>query len=127
MFIRKHVRLALTKWLDNKLVFMASTVHGKEPQDKCIRWSNKERSHVTVLRPAAVAEYKRNTGGVDLCDRMIGFYQMSSHTKKWRVCTMLHFVEMSVTNSWIQYRAESQASGRASFKLLLAEEMITQV
>ena len=119
MLVSKQSQVAVTKWQDNKAVLMASNVHGIEPQDSCIRWSAKEKCHIRW---------------VDLCDRMISFYPMSSRTRKWTVRTVMHLFDLAVTNSWIQYRTDHKASGKPEkerlqyleFKLLLAEQIIAQ-
>ena len=57
---------------------MLSAIHGKTPEDDCSRWSKKDKTYVSVKRPAIIREYNANMGGVDLCDRMTAWSDMTS-------------------------------------------------
>uniref|UniRef100_A0A3B3BDF5 Si:ch211-255f4.7 n=1 Tax=Oryzias melastigma TaxID=30732 RepID=A0A3B3BDF5_ORYME len=109
MLVRREPELAVTKWFDNK-------------PDICSRWSNKDKAHVQVRRPAVIREYNDNMGGVDLCDRMLSFYRMSTRTKKWTSRVKTHFFDVAITNAWI-HPSFDDSSEKPSVRRLGARHM----
>ncbi|XP_027134549.1 piggyBac transposable element-derived protein 3-like [Larimichthys crocea] len=85
---------------------MMSVVHGTQPEDTCQRWDKKLKEYVTVSRPSIVREYNIKMGGVDLMDRMISYYRMSTRTKKWTMRMLMHFTDLALANSWLLYRKD---------------------
>ena len=101
MVVRKSSELAIAK-----PVLMASTAHGKDPQDVCTRWSNKDKIQVQVRRPAVISEYKDNVGSVDLCDCMLSSNIWQAEPRNGP-CVIAHFFDVAITNTWIQYKSNS--------------------
>ncbi|TDH12263.1 hypothetical protein EPR50_G00070150 [Perca flavescens] len=99
-------KLCLVKWYDNKPVLLMSVVHGTQPEDTCQRWDKKVKQYVTVSRPSIVREYNIKMGGVDLMDRMISYYRMSTRTRKWTMRMVMHFTDLALPNSWLLYRKD---------------------
>ncbi len=99
-------KLCVVKWYDNKPVLLMSVVHGTQPEDTCQRWDKKIKQYVTVSRPSIIREYNNKMGGVDLMDRMISYYRMSTRTKKWTMRMVMHFTDLALANSWLLYRKD---------------------
>lgn len=50
----------VTKWVDNSVVSMASTVYGISPVTTALRYSSAEKKKVEIPRPLVVAKYNQN-------------------------------------------------------------------
>ena len=133
MIVRRPDEIAVIRWVDNKPVVMASVAHGIDPQDTCSRWLKEQKSQIQVPRPAVVAEYNMNMGGVDMWDCMLSFYRMSSRTRRSGLFAP-YFTSLIWPSPTRGFSTDSQALQRAAkntfqyleFKLLLAEELMVQ-
>ena len=61
---------------------------------------------VVVRRPAIIAN--KSMGGVDLCDRMISYHKMETRTTRWNLLVIAHFVDLALSNCWIENWIDSQ-------------------
>lgn len=102
--VRDDENLLLLKWVDNKTITLASTIHGKTPLSLAKRYSRIEKRYVDVEMPNIVKEYNLNMGGVDLHNRMLSHYRSYHRTKKWPVRFLEHFFDMAIVNSWLTYK-----------------------
>ena len=112
--------VSVVKWFDNKSILLASSVHGKEPQDDCRRWCKKQKTHLVVRRPAVIAMYNKYMGGVDMCDRMISYHRMETRTRRWNFRVIAHFIDLALSNCWIQARQEHPTSTMQLYDFRLA-------
>ncbi|XP_049270990.1 piggyBac transposable element-derived protein 3-like [Rhipicephalus sanguineus] len=103
MVERDDEQQVVVRWYDNKAITLMSSLHGKQPEDTCRRWSNKDKKHVNIARPNIVCLYNKNMGGVDMADRMISYYRMKARVSKWTIRCFFHLMDMALSNSWLQY------------------------
>ncbi|XP_067940672.1 piggyBac transposable element-derived protein 3-like [Watersipora subatra] len=107
---QKHEQISIIKWFDNKSILIASSSHGLEPRDECRRWCKKTKSFLTVPRPAAVREYNKSMGGVDLCDQMVSYHRFTARSKRWPIRVIMHLTDVAVNNCWLEYRRNNTSS-----------------
>uniref|UniRef100_A0AAV2MH94 PiggyBac transposable element-derived protein domain-containing protein n=1 Tax=Knipowitschia caucasica TaxID=637954 RepID=A0AAV2MH94_KNICA len=119
-------KMSVVNWYDNKTVLM-STVHGTQPEDTCKRWDKKQKRYVTISRPSVIREYNSKMGGVDLVDRMMSYYRMSVRAKKWTLRMLMHFTDLALANSWLQYRKDLTACSTPKKSIIQFLEFRTEV
>ena len=106
---------------------MASPLFGIEPEDERRRWSKKDKQHLEVKCPAVIERYKY-MGGVDLCDRMISYHKMGARTTRWNLRVKSHFIDLALSNCWIEGRLDSRAKMQlCDFRESVALELINSV
>ena len=109
--IREDKTIALIKWMDNKAITVASTIHSVQPIHHCKRYSRPDQRYVEISQPVAVKYYNENMGRVDVANRMIAAYRSYHKTRKWPVRVFEHFMDSAAVNCWFQYRQDCQDLG----------------
>lgn len=124
-------RVYAVKWKDNKSVTLVSSKFGALPTVEVKRWDKKEKQRKEIPCPSIVWNYNQKMGGVDILDQMLEYYRTFIRTRKWTLKCILHFLDLGVTNSWMEYRNDclraklpkNKISDLLEFRLAVAEAL----
>ena len=110
--------LLFVKWKDTRDVTMLSTINsacgGETVQRKVKNNATRVFERREIPIPAAVKDYNKQMGGVDLSDQLIHSwsYQVLHKTRKWYKTLFFHFIDIGVVNSLIIYNSIGADIGR---------------
>ncbi|XP_037115308.1 piggyBac transposable element-derived protein 3-like [Syngnathus acus] len=99
-------KIALTRWKDNAVVTIASTLAAEHPLQKVSRWSRQEKKKVAVDQPFVVQLYNRSMGGTDRADQSIELYRINMRRKKWWWPIFTWMLDAAVFNAWVLHRLD---------------------
>ena len=122
----KDGSLLICKWFDNKVVMVASNIHGVEPPHMVQRYDRKKKEYITVKCPSLIKSYNESMGGVDKCDMLMELYRNDHKSTKWYKRIIFHLLDLCVINAWLLYRAADaeRTLPLCTFKLGLAVALI---
>ncbi|XP_037780302.1 uncharacterized protein LOC119576731 [Penaeus monodon] len=88
----------------------------------CARWCKREKRHLEVQRPRVVELYNLKMGGVDIIDQVISYYRSATRSAKFTVRAMLHLLDLSCANAWLEYRKDCEKSSSVAMDKVLNDD-----
>jgi hypothetical protein len=99
--------LILVKWVDYKVVCLASSFCGIEPVSTVKRWNRVEKKKVAVSCPSLVKQYNKHMGGIDLAGMLIELCRVPLKFRCWYLRPFGYVLDLCTVNSWLVYRRET--------------------
>ena len=95
------------KQKDNRPIQFLSNYHDPDERTTCLRKA-KDGLSTTLTCPKLVKDYNKHMGYVDYADMMKSYYEIDRKSKKWWHRIFIHFLDVSVTNSYLLFKIKSQ-------------------
>jgi hypothetical protein len=100
-------KIVVVKWVDNKVVTLASSFVDCYPMESIQRYSKIKKARVNVECPQIVKQYNAHMGGVDLADMLVALYRSNFKTKRWYMAIFSQLLDICVNNAWLLYRRQA--------------------
>lgn len=114
--------LLALKWMDNKEVWMLSTVHGPEMVE------TDKKDHKTgrkKIKPSCVLDYNKSMGTVDKTDMMLSSVKCIRKTIKWYKKFFFHVIDLCVLNAKTMFEIKKEKTlPLAKFHLELIRQLL---
>ncbi|XP_022823399.1 piggyBac transposable element-derived protein 2-like isoform X2 [Spodoptera litura] len=104
-------RLAVTKWVDNQCIHIASSFCAQDPVTTIDRYDKKEKRRVSVSCPHVVKVYNAHMGGVDIADMLTALYRIRMKTRRWYLSIFAQLLDIALNNSWLLHRRDCMQNG----------------
>lgn len=99
-------RLAVTKWVDNQCIHIASSFCAQDPVTTIERYDKKLKKRVSVSCPNVVKVYNAHMGGVDIADMLTALYRIRMKTRRWYMSIFAQMLDIALNNSWLLHRRD---------------------
>lgn len=99
-------RLAVTKWVDNQCIHIASSFCAQDPVTTIERYDRKEKKKISLPCPRVVKVYNTHMGGVDIADMLTALYRIRMKTRRWYMSIFAQLLDIALNNSWLLHRRD---------------------
>ena len=113
-------KLLAIKWIDNRSVIILTTYDFLQQVKSVKRWNKIE------IYPAAIGNYNKHIGGVDLLDPFLSCYRIHVHSKNSYHRLLWHYFDLSLVQEWLLHKRllEDEAMSLNKFKISVANALI---
>jgi hypothetical protein len=108
--------ILVCSWHDNGVVSIASNAYGVQPVTKVKRYSQAQKKHIQVDRPAVFGKYNESMGGTDRMDQNVANYRISIRSKKWYWPILTWLIDTCVHNAWQLRRSAGNLQPQLDFR-----------